>query len=223
MATKAQTHSQLLSDIEDSLSTRTLHPTTPTEIELHEEEKHPQFYHIPLNLNTSSIRLIEVLPAGLEETVQCKIRHATVDDEYTCVSYVWGPPGDMHLIHVERRPFYVRRNLWEFLNMVSFQIAGSRSPDEAGNKLDVRKAATSLWIDALCIDQNSNEERNHQVQQMGRVFSGAQRVMSWIGERPRIGSFSAIYERADNISSTRTTIWNFANVAVMITGKELFF
>jgi ankyrin repeat protein len=39
-----------------------------------------------------------------------------------------------------------------------------------------------LWIDALCIDQNNDAERGEQVQQMGSIYSEAERVIIWLGE-----------------------------------------
>jgi hypothetical protein len=38
-----------------------------------------------------------------------------------------------------------------------------------------------LWIDAICIDQQNVGERNHQVSQMGEIYSNAQRVVIWLG------------------------------------------
>ncbi|KAJ9604268.1 hypothetical protein H2200_011102 [Cladophialophora chaetospira] len=38
-----------------------------------------------------------------------------------------------------------------------------------------------FWIDAICIDQQSIRERNHQVQQMGQIYSGASEVIVWLG------------------------------------------
>jgi hypothetical protein len=38
-----------------------------------------------------------------------------------------------------------------------------------------------MWIDTLCIDQSSDSEKNHQVAQMGRIYSEAERVVAWIG------------------------------------------
>lgn len=37
-------------------------------------------------------------------------------------------------------------------------------------------------IDSICIDQNSIEERNHQVKLMGNVYQRASRVLIWLGE-----------------------------------------
>jgi ankyrin repeat protein len=39
-----------------------------------------------------------------------------------------------------------------------------------------------LWIDALCINQNNDEERGQQVQQMGSIYGKAKRVIIWLGE-----------------------------------------
>ena len=39
-------------------------------------------------------------------------------------------------------------------------------------------------IDALSIDQNNAVERNHQVQQMGKIYSEATEVTAWLGDDP---------------------------------------
>jgi len=38
-----------------------------------------------------------------------------------------------------------------------------------------------LWIDAICINQDDVEERNHQVSQMGAIYSKASKVVAWVG------------------------------------------
>lgn len=40
----------------------------------------------------------------------------------------------------------------------------------------------TLWIDGICIDQKTTEEKNHQVALMGPIYSSAQRVVIWLGE-----------------------------------------
>jgi Heterokaryon incompatibility protein (HET) len=37
-------------------------------------------------------------------------------------------------------------------------------------------------INPVCIDQNNEEERGQQVQQMGSIYSQAERVIIWLGE-----------------------------------------
>jgi hypothetical protein len=45
----------------------------------------------------------------------------------------------------------------------------------------------TFWIDALCIDQGSIKEKNHQVAQMGSIYSNAVDVVSWLGHSEGIG------------------------------------
>jgi hypothetical protein len=140
-----------------------------------------QFQHEPLDLRqAATIRLIEILPTGPGDTVACRVRHTTTEALYTCLSYVWGSSTDTKTIHMNGKPFQVRENLWNFLRTASSAETGSwNTSHETGFSLD--KAAKSIWVDALCIDQDNNGERNHQVQQMGEIFSSAQRVIAWMG------------------------------------------
>ncbi|KAI7774250.1 hypothetical protein LA080_009050 [Diaporthe eres] len=69
-----------------------------------------------------------------------------------------------------------------------------------------------LWIDALCINQANHEERNHQVQMMARIYSGAKQACIWLGEDTddsttairfineimKLENFDAISEKKEN-------------------------
>jgi hypothetical protein len=37
------------------------------------------------------------------------------------------------------------------------------------------------WYDALCINQEDTQERNHQVNQMGQIYGEADCVITWLG------------------------------------------
>lgn len=39
----------------------------------------------------------------------------------------------------------------------------------------------TMWVDALCIDQENDRERSAQVSMMGEVFGRAARVIAWLG------------------------------------------
>jgi Heterokaryon incompatibility protein (HET) len=54
------------------------------------------------------------------------------------------------------------------------------SPSRLSRPLQQRVSA--IWIDALCIDQANISERTAQVRMMGQIYSGAERVMVWLGE-----------------------------------------
>jgi hypothetical protein len=138
-------------------------------------KSHQCFKHSPLNHAEPSIRLIRILedlsPDGY---IQCKIRHASTDSKYICLSYVWGKESPERLIIINEQPFLIRDNLWHFL------IAAHRKP---------HMRASWVWIDALCINQFNSAERNHQVQQMGRIYSSAEKVVSWLGVSEEIEKF----------------------------------
>tara|TARA_R110002060_G_scaffold37273_5_gene48340 strand:+ start:236 stop:670 length:435 start_codon:yes stop_codon:yes gene_type:complete len=76
---------------------------------------------------------------------------------------MWGPHV-LKTISLGGQSFPVRENLWQ----ASFHLRLDNS-----NRI--------LWIDAICINQNDESERNHQVTQMGQIFSRASRVLAWLG------------------------------------------
>jgi len=139
------------------------------------------FRHKPLTLSSGSIRLVEILSPSPEGTLRCRTRTSNIDFAgYTCLSYVWGSVENLKKIMVDGQPFQVTRNLHDFLATA----ARSKSP-RADNSL-LNMITQSLWIDAICIDQSDLTERSHQVQQMGRVYSQARQVISWLGDSPEI-------------------------------------
>jgi hypothetical protein len=125
----------------------------------------PKFQHAPLDHGTDSIRLIQVIPAK-SGPVQCTMRHANIhDSEYTCLSYEWGAEEiSGGYILINEKPHYVRRNLLHFLQ-----------------RARRHRQTTNLWIDALCIDQENNTERAHQVHLMGKIYRKAVEVWAWLG------------------------------------------
>jgi hypothetical protein len=85
--------------------------------------------------------------------------------DYEALSYVWGPPTPRVEIICDGQPFSVTSNLGSALR-------GLRKKDEP----------RTMWIDAICINQNDLDERIHQVAFMGEIYSFAEEVMIWLGE-----------------------------------------
>lgn len=104
------------------------------------------------------------------------MRYAEVDSgpNYICLSYVWGPPIPGQTILLDGRCFWVRENLWHFLESA---------------RRNQRLKDSWLWIDAIAIDQANPDERAQQVQQMGRTFQIAQKVISWFGSDKIVASY----------------------------------
>ncbi|RDW59191.1 hypothetical protein BP5796_12115 [Coleophoma crateriformis] len=112
------------------------------------------------------IRCLEVLPGDEGEVIRCSLRNVDFDTIKECdaLSYTWGLPPSTEIILVNDNPFRIRRNLFDAL-------------------LHLRQPAskTVLWVDAICINQADTAERNQQVQRMADIFSGARRVLVWLG------------------------------------------
>ncbi|KAF2660972.1 HET-domain-containing protein, partial [Lophiostoma macrostomum CBS 122681] len=117
-------------------------------------------------LPKGSIRLLSLHPrCEPDDPIQCSLKIHQFDDSsllsYVALSYVWGPTLPAFEIVVGGRNISVRKNLYDFLLQ------------KTGNEL--------LWIDALCIDQQNDQERNHQVERMGEIYKRADRVIAWLG------------------------------------------
>ncbi|KAF2125010.1 HET-domain-containing protein, partial [Dothidotthia symphoricarpi CBS 119687] len=128
----------------------------------------------PLDLN--EIRLIEILPGILEDSIELIIR--TVDlgtqPQYEALSYVWKPQDGS--IDPTRIPKSVTI---KSLNGVAIPI--SANLDVALRHLRNEHHARTLWIDAICINQEDSTERNQQVSLMGKIYSLAKQVLVWLG------------------------------------------
>lgn len=121
--------------------------------------------------------------------------HATLTEhrlsklpQFECVSYTWGKPVFSETIYVDKIPFKITENLHSALlrlrkpkesrHAKGFIKDGIRSLWRSGK----RRQNRALWIDAICINQNNDDEKAIQVWMMGRIFSQATRVLVWLGE-----------------------------------------
>lgn len=93
-------------------------------------------------------------------------------DDYTALSYVWGTPGFNREFQIEGTPLAITTNL-----------------DKALRRLRSEKEIVTVWVDAICIDQDNMEEKSHQVPLMTRVYEQADRVFSSLGDAT---GFSAV-------------------------------
>ncbi|KAF2653138.1 hypothetical protein K491DRAFT_759859 [Lophiostoma macrostomum CBS 122681] len=118
----------------------------------------------PLTSTSQQIRLLWLEPR-LNDSIRCtlKIFELAECPPFKALSYTWGPPYPVQSIQIDGQPFNVRRNLWEFLNISE-------------------EYESWLWVDAICIDQTSTRERNHQVQFIHQIFRTADEVLIWLGQ-----------------------------------------
>ncbi|KAH6880736.1 heterokaryon incompatibility protein-domain-containing protein [Thelonectria olida] len=89
---------------------------------------------------------------------------------YTAVSYTWGNDEPSETIQLDGRAFRVRPNLWSCLYYLSLASGHARW--------------SYLWVDAICIDQGNDKERNDQVRRMDQTYRDATCVSVWLGLIP---------------------------------------
>ena len=137
---------------------------------------------------TSQIRLISLLPPRRApgpdsmDSVQCTldVHTLTKSPPYEALSYAWGGMDRQEPLEV---------------------VQGANTEDESLNgedddstvlfatpqlvmalaRLRLHKPRL-LWIDQLCIDQESVEEKGAQIQLMAEIYTRATRVVIWLGE-----------------------------------------
>ncbi|OTA62910.1 HET-domain-containing protein [Hypoxylon sp. EC38] len=113
-------------------------------------------------------------------------------ESYDALSYTWGNQEKTDEIYIEGRVLGITRNLYIALTRL-------RSPTDS----------RCLWIDAICINQDNVQERNHQVHMMKRIFSAASSVIVWLGDAE--GSVHATLEMIlkCNWSRGKKNIFNY--------------
>lgn len=84
---------------------------------------------------------------------------------FEALSYVWGDKEPLEHIYCDGETVDVRPNLFLALRRL-------RSPTESRR----------LWVDAICIDQSDDKEKNEQVARMGSIYRAASRTLIWVGE-----------------------------------------
>ena len=137
----------------------------------------PQPTHIYSSLTSdSSIRLLELQPGAPSQPIECRlfIVDLASDPIYEAISYEWGDPSKTTSITCDGKHRSVRMNL-------ELALRSFRKPSES----------RVLWIDALCINQDDDMEKSHQVAMMGDIYRKAKTGLAWLGPDPQDQAQSA--------------------------------
>ncbi|KAF2103728.1 heterokaryon incompatibility, partial [Rhizodiscina lignyota] len=88
--------------------------------------------------------------------------------DFEALSYTWGNQTSTQQIIMNGKIWNVSENLENALRALLLR-------PETRNGMH-------YWIDALCINQADEDERNHQVKRMQTIYSDARAVVVWVGE-----------------------------------------
>lgn len=135
----------------------------------------------PLDRVTSEIRVIQIPP---KDDDSLWLDTVCLDDNpnFVALSYVWGDPTITEAISLDNQPFQVTKNLAAALKHIRGNWKSERFPDRV----------QSLWVDAVCINQQDFDERTQQVQLMSRIYKSAATVLAWLGPEDHSLAYSTI-------------------------------
>ena len=142
--------------------------------------------HKPLSDAGGEIRLLHISHPEIGETLSCKLlqQRLDVNPRYVALSYYSGAPGYLETLLVDGIEVQIRQSLHCFL----MNLTSHFSP-------------ITVWLDAICIDQNNSFERNCQVAMMGQIFKSAEKVYAWLGHGDPDCDHAMAYTRCDTPAS----------------------
>jgi len=131
------------------------------------------YQYLPLPPGGGYTRLLRLLPNASEaKPLQCELFDYNLQDPsgrthlYNALSYVWGDPEDTRPIYIGKYELHVTTNLHiALLHLRNFSLE------------------RIIWVDAICINQKNDKEREQQVRLMAKIYSQAICVLIWLGEK----------------------------------------
>ncbi len=129
-----------------------------------------------LDFDTYEIRILVMDPISDETSscdLRCQIQHESLisPTPYLALSYCWGPVEPRKEVILDGLKQGITPNLYDTLQEVRRHHYRSK-----------RHNPIRLWVDALCINQNDNQERSEQVRTMRQIYSMAEEVLAYVGD-----------------------------------------
>ncbi|KAK6813559.1 hypothetical protein RU639_011303 [Aspergillus parasiticus] len=131
----------------------------------------PGYEYSPLPTGSNSIRVLLLLPSTDDTaSINCQLINyflPTTGDgylPYEALSYVWGSESTPRCIFLDGTTLSITDNLYAaLLHLRDHQLA------------------RILWVDAVCINQQDEQEKGYQIQLMPTIYSQASHVIVWLG------------------------------------------
>ncbi|KAK9772844.1 putative Heterokaryon incompatibility domain-containing protein [Seiridium cardinale] len=131
-----------------------------------------------------TIRILEIHPGKKEDLIDCTFHYLDLrykHMEYQALSYVWGMGG---MITVSETGELIEKEHFIRCNGHNKVIQGNLYGALENMRSDTRPLF--LWADAICINQDDERERGHQVTLMNMIYTRAARVIIWLGQKDQI-------------------------------------
>jgi hypothetical protein len=124
-------------------------------------------YHYQPLCHDHSFRILFLHPAKLPNAPLslelCETPLTKAGGKFDALSYVWGPPGNIEVL------------------CSGMVITIGPNCEAALRRLRSRTRKCALFVDAICIDQSNDQEKEEQIKLMGKIYLSAKRVLIWLG------------------------------------------
>lgn len=121
----------------------------------------------PVDAARKEIRVLVVHPGPNEAPVRTTLQHTLFEAStaaYETISYAWGDPTVRSSILVDDKLLDVPASAERVIRRVR------------------RETDRTIWIDAVCINQEDLDERGHQVSLMGNIYNRSVGNIVWLGD-----------------------------------------
>jgi Heterokaryon incompatibility protein (HET) len=130
------------------------------------------YLSLPLNTKLQSIRLLDLFaaedPQDKQLRGQLRVVNFTHNPTFTALSYVWGTFNDNSpYIICGSYKIRITYNCWSALWHLRNHFAPAQIP---------------IWVDAICINQERDDEKENQIPLMHQIYSRARPVYVWFGD-----------------------------------------
>ncbi|KAL9039318.1 MAG: hypothetical protein Q9214_004928 [Letrouitia sp. 1 TL-2023] len=164
------------------------------------------YQYTPISVKT--IRLFTIVTTATR--VSCQIHHHAINNvlSYYALSYVWGDEEVCEPMEYNGRIIKISKNL----------SLGLKA-------LHKREGSQLLWVDAICISQDNDQERAAQVPLMGQIYASAQKVYIWLGSSTDnsdlamscLASLNKIFSIVDDLEAVDRFLWHHTVYQALMT------
>ena len=137
------------------------------------------YEYSPLQSPKSEIRLLSFINSSSKSKLHFNLSTVALSEAppFAAVSYSWGEhPTLSQSVICNGKPLRITESLHRAISHVSTVV------HKPGSTASKHEKPFLLWADAISINQQDTEERNQQLQVVGKIYSQAQRVFAYIGE-----------------------------------------
>lgn len=174
--------------------------------------REPVYYaYSPLS-EPSRIRVLDLHPGQENDAISFDLYEVRLesDPSYEALSYEWKDKTGSVIVQCNGRSLLITPNLKLALQNIR-----------------LGKKARTLWVDAVCINQEDVEERSSQVRMMTTIYKKASTVLMWLGKDSReaeqaIASIPSVLSSWDRMTASDIFTYTLStDIERVLEGMEL--